>query len=63
MPQGNNGQPARRPASQGPSGHPQGQRRPNPQNNRPPQNMQQQRGQKAKSMLANDEDDMDFIDI
>ena len=75
-PQGPNGQPPRRPTPQGQSGAPQGangqpvrrpapqgQRRPNPQNNRPPQNMQQQRGQKAKSMLANDEDDMDFIDI
>lgn len=64
VPQGQNGQqPPRRPAPQGQGGQPQGQRRPNAQNNRPPQNMPQQRGQKAKSMLANDEDDMDFIDI
>ena len=59
-PQGQNGQPPRRPAPQGSGG--QGQRRPNSQNNRPPQNTPQQRGQKAKSMLA-DDDDMDFIDI
>ncbi len=62
VPQGQNGQP-RRPAPQGQNGQPQGQRRPNAQTNRPPQNVPQQRGQKAKSMLANDEDDMDFIGI
>lgn len=76
-PQGQNGQPPRRPAPQGggqqqpsrrpmpqgQSGQPQGQRRPNSQNNRPPQKAPQQRGQKAKSMLTNDDDDMDFIDI
>lgn len=76
-PQGQNGQPQgqgggqlpRRPLPQGqgeqlprrPS--PQGQRRPNPQSSRPPQNAQPPRGQKAKGMLDNDEDDMDFIDI
>ncbi len=61
-PQGQNGQPPRRPAPQGQGGS-QGQRRPSAQNNRPSQNVPQQRGQKAKSMLSNDEDDMDFIDI
>lgn len=59
VPQGQ--QPVRRPASQ--NGAPQGQRRPNPQNNRPAQNVQPQKGQRAKNFLESDEDDMDFIDI
>ena len=58
--QGQGGQPARRPAPQGAS---QGSKKPNPQNNRPAQNVAPQRGQKAKTFLENEDDDMDFIDI
>lgn len=60
VPSQGSGQPPRRPAPSQGNGQPQGQRRPS---NRPPQNAPQQRGQKAKSMLADDDDDMDFIDI